>query len=416
MSCSSRLPCAMELDAPMTEMLASVSNPQEAEIALAEGADIIDLTDPAKGAFGAADLSTLKSTLESVAGRRRVSAVCGERPMDPASLVAAANELAATGVHFVKLGFYPSDQTGACIAALQPIAAHTKLIAVCFADVGADLAWLPLFAKAGFAGAMLDTAGKAKLRLIDYMNISELDRFIQVCRSNTLMTGLAGALEAPDVARLLLLDPDFLGFRGALCAGKDRTAAIVPSKVRLIRDLIARANAPRASNRDSTQNAGPEANVDWCFLAARGNSADTEAPPATDRVFVHDLVLPVSIGTYDFEQNVTQKVRFNIDADVRRGSRQAEDMRDVFSYDLIVDAVRLILSRGHVPLVEALGEQIADAVLAHPRVVAVTIRVEKLDVLDGYVGVELRRDRAALAAANQRTPAQPGLGALKTGL
>ena len=91
-------------------------------------------------------------------------------------------------------------------------------------------------------------------------------------------------------------------------------------------------------------------------------------------------------------------------------------MRDVFSYDLIVDAVRLILSRGHVPLVEALGEQIADAVLAHPRVVAVTIRVEKLDVLDGYVGVELRRDRAALAAANQRTPAQPGLGALKTGL
>jgi len=406
---------------PMTQMLASVSNPQEAEIALAEGADIIDVTDPSKGAFGAAELFTVKSMLESVAGRRPVSAVCGELRMDPACRVTAARARAATGVDFIKLGFFPSDQTGACIAALQPVAARTKLVAVCFADIGADLAWLPLLAKAGFAGAMLDTAAKAKLRLIDYMNISELDRFIQACRSHTLMTGLAGALEAPDVARLLLLDPDVLGFRSAFCTGKSRTAAIVPGKVRLIRDLIGRADAPRASNRDLTQNAaqnsGLEANVDWRFLAARGHNAENETRPATDRVFVHDLVFPVSIGTYDFEQDATQKVRFNIDADVRRSTRQAEDMRDVFSYDVIVDAIRLILSRGHVPLVETLGEQIADALLAHPRVVAVTIRVEKLDVLNGSVGVELKRDRAALTAATRRQPATPGgLGALKTGL
>ena len=33
------------------------------------------------------------------------------------------------------------------------------------------------------------------------------------------MVGLAGGLEAPDVPRLLPLEPDILGFRGALCAG-----------------------------------------------------------------------------------------------------------------------------------------------------------------------------------------------------
>ena len=32
-----------------------------------------------------------------------------------------------------------------------------------------------------------------------------------------LLTGLAGSLEAADVPRLLLLAPDYLGFRGALC-------------------------------------------------------------------------------------------------------------------------------------------------------------------------------------------------------
>ena len=102
----------------MTLMLASVSDPNEAEIALAEGADIIDLQDPSKGAFAAVDLFAIKTTLDSVAGRHRVSAVCGDLPMDPGILVEAATKLAATGVDFVKLGFSPSDQTAACIAAL----------------------------------------------------------------------------------------------------------------------------------------------------------------------------------------------------------------------------------------------------------------------------------------------------------
>ncbi|MGO9006879.1 MAG: (5-formylfuran-3-yl)methyl phosphate synthase [Beijerinckiaceae bacterium] len=393
----------------MTLMLASVSNPSETEIALAEGADIIDLKDPSKGAFGAVDLSTLRSTLGRVAGRRRVSAACGDLPMDPRVLVEAATALAATGVDFVELGLFPSDRTAACIAALQPVAARTKLIAVCFADIGADFAWLPLLGEAGFAGAMLDTAVKAKLRLIDYMNISELDRFVQVCRSNKLMTGLAGALEAPDVARLLLLAPDFLGFRGALCAGKSRAATILPSNVRIIRDLIPRADAPR--------DLADDVKVDWRFLAARNYSVEKEAKPATDRVFVHDFVLPVSIGAYNFERDITQKVRFNIDVEVKRTGRQAEDMRDVFSYDVIVDAIRLILSRGHVALVETLAEQIADALLAHPRVIAVTIRVEKLDVVEGCVGVELTRERAAQGVATQRRIAPLSeISAVKTGV
>jgi FolB domain-containing protein len=397
------------LDILMTQMLASVSDPSEAEIALVEGADIIDLKEPAKGAFGAVDLAVVRDTLKIVAKRRRVSAVSGELPMEPDILVEAATALAATGVDFVKIAFFPSDRAVDCIAALRPLAARTKLVAVCFADLGVDLALLPLMAKAGFAGAMLDTATKAKLRLIDYMAIAELDGFIQACRHNKLMTGLAGALEAPDVARLLLLDPDFLGFRGALCAGKSRTSGISPSNVKLIRDLIPRIDVPGDPS--------DQLKVDWRFLAARGYSLDNEAKPATDRVFVHDLILPVSIGAYDFERNLTQKVRFNIDADVRRSLRQAEDMRDVFSYDVIVDAIRLILARGHVALVETLAEQIADALLVHPRVVSIQVRVEKLDVIAGYVGVELTRERAVQSAAAARRHAPlVDVNSLKTSL
>lgn len=378
----------------MTLMLASVSDPAEAEIALIEGADILDLKDPAKGAFGAVDLAVIEDTLRSVAGRRSVSAVCGELPMQPELLAEAAAALAATGVDFVKLGILPDDRVGACIEALLPVAARTKLVAVLFADRGFDPAWLPRLAEAGFAGAMIDTAAKGGKRLLDYLAIPALDDFIQACKRNRLLAGLAGALEAPDVARLLLLDPDFLGFRGALCTGSRRAARIDPDHVRLIRELIPRAQAPHET--------GESLKIDWRLLAARGYSAEAEARPATDRVFVHDLVLPVSIGAYGFERADKQRVRFNIDVDVRRTSRKAEDMRDVFSYDLVVDAIRLILSRGHVELVESLAEDVANALLEHPRIVGVKIRVEKLDVIEGSVGVELKRDRAAAASAAQR--------------
>lgn len=389
----------------MTLMLASVSGPSEAEIALVEGADIIDLKDPAQGAFGAVSLDVVAETLKNVAGRRRVSAVCGELPMDPPRLVEAATTLAATGVDFVKLGILPDARTSDCIAALASVAARTKLMAVLFADAAVDLAWLPQIAQAGFAGAMIDTATKSDKRLMDYMNISTLDLFVQRCKQHRLMAGLAGALEAPDVPRLLLLDPDFLGFRGALCAGQTRSAAIAPANVRLIRDLIPRADLARDALEDRK--------VDWRFLAARGYSVETEARPAVDRVFVHDLILPVSIGAYEFEQNEMQRVRFNVDIDVRRATRQTEDMRDVFSYDLVVDAIRLILSRGHVALVETLAEEIVAALFAHPRVFGVAVRVEKLDVIDGSVGVEIRRDRAVAAAAQWRPTPLPELGTIK---
>jgi (5-formylfuran-3-yl)methyl phosphate synthase len=388
----------------MTQMLASVRDPEEAEIALVEGADIIDLKDPSEDALGAVDLSVVKATLEKVAGRRRVSAVCGNMPTT-ARLAEAAASLASAGVDFVKLGLVPNDRLADDIEALRHLAACTKLVAVCFADLGLDLAWLPKLAKAGFAGAMIDTATKSRLRLIDHMNVSELDRFAAACRHNRLMVGMAGGLEAPDVARLLLLDPDILGFRSALCADKNRAGRVVGGNVKLIRDLIPRADVPHKL--------GEDLKVDWRFLAARGYSANDEARPATDRVFVHDLVLPVSIGAYEFERNTTQKVRFAIDVDVRRGTRQAEDMRDVFSYDVIIDAVRLILSRGHIALVETLAEQIADALLAHPRALGVNVRVEKLDVIDGCVGVAIERRRPS-AAAQRNVALHADISAIKT--
>jgi dihydroneopterin aldolase len=366
----------------MTRMLASVTGPAEAEIALTGGADIIDLKDPSRGALGAVDDAIVRRTVGLVAGRRPVSAVAGDLPMEPAPLMAAVATLVEAGVDHVKLGIFPGGDPRGCVAALAPIAAKSSLIAVLFADLEPDFALLPLLTASGFGGAMVDTARKSGARLLDHMDVPRLRQFVIACRDHGLMSGLAGALEPPDIPRLLVLDPCVLGFRGALCGNAGRTGAIAPDQVQAVRALI-----PPEIIRGDRQGA------DVHLLAARAYAPDQRGG-ATDRVFVHDLVLPVRIGAYARERTAPQRVRFDVDAMVSRPTRPTEDMRDVFSYDVISDGIRMLIDAGHVPLVETLAERIAGLVLAHPWVMKVTVRVEKLDTGSGSVGVAIERSHA----------------------
>lgn len=376
----------------MTLMLASVTGPTEAEIALAGGVDVVDLKDPARGALGVVGIEMVRATVAAVAGRRPVSAVTGDLPMQPEAVVAAAGSMAGAGVDYVKQGIFPGGEPEQCIRALAPLAQCVRLVGVLFADRAPDLALLPLLAQAGFHAAMLDTADKSQGRLLDHMDLPRLRQFVAECCHHGLVSGLAGALEAPDVPRLLVLQPGVLGFRSALC-GNGRTSSIEPGAVQEIRRLI------------PPEDAGNDLAVDYRLLAARGYVQDASADlTRTDRVFVHDFVLPVRIGAYASEQAVPQPVRFNVEAAVALPSRAGRDeagvaarwepgMRDVFSYDLIRDGIRMLVDAGHVMLVETLAERIAAMVLAHPRVAKVSVQVEKLNAGSGVVGVAIERTR-----------------------
>jgi (5-formylfuran-3-yl)methyl phosphate synthase len=375
----------------MTRMLASVNGPEEAEIALAGGADIIDLKDPTKGALGAVTPDVIRATVKAVAKRRPVSAVAGDLPMQPHLVTATVGDIAATGADYVKLGIFAGGDAQACIAALTGIAARTKLVAVFFADASPDLSLLPLLKRSGFAGAMIDTQHKTTGRLLDHIDIARLRGFVEDCHAAEMIAGLAGSLETPDIPRLLVLAPDLLGFRGALCGSGGRTSALDLARTQAVRGLIPPED-PEPSARD----------VDYRLLAARGYSpAATGDDGPVDLVFVDDLVLPVFIGTYARERDAPQKVRFAVTASVLRAGRTAEDMRDVFSYDLITDGIKILIGSGHVPLVETLAERIAAMVLNHPRVTKVVVRVEKLETGSGTVGVEIERVRTAARAGDR---------------
>jgi dihydroneopterin aldolase len=114
---------------------------------------------------------------------------------------------------------------------------------------------------------------------------------------------------------------------------------------------------------------------------------------SVDRILVRDFVLPVEVGAYEFERHKSQRVRFSVEAEVRRRVLMPKDMRDVFSYDIILDIIRTLVGRGHTVLVETLAEQAAERILQHEEILSVMVRVEKLDLGPGAVGVEIVRRR-----------------------
>ena len=223
----------------MTMMLSSVRSLDEALIALEGGADLIDLKEPSRGALGALDHAAVRICVQAIGGRRRVSATIGDLPsMDPQLMTAATQRMATTGVDFIKIGFFSHPRAFDCVNALSKLASSARLIAVLFADEAYDLALVDKLADGGFAGAMLDTAYKTGKTLGDWRTRNELEAFVTRCRSSRLLTGLAGSLRREDIPELLAIEPDYLGFRGALCRNGDRGQVLDQEAFAAIRAAI----------------------------------------------------------------------------------------------------------------------------------------------------------------------------------
>lgn len=223
----------------MTGLLASVRSLHEARIALAAGVDVIDLKEPAEGALGAVPLEIAR-LVAALPNRPRLSATIGDVPFMPADVVPATRAMAATRVDIVKVGIFDGD-VPATLAALKPLAAEgIKLVAVMFADRNPDFALLPRLRAAGFLGAMLDTADKAGGGLCRHLTPDRLKRFVAAARREGLLCGLAGSLSVEDISPLTALGPDYLGFRGALCA-RGRDGALDPARLDAVRQALRRA-------------------------------------------------------------------------------------------------------------------------------------------------------------------------------
>lgn len=114
------------------------------------------------------------------------------------------------------------------------------------------------------------------------------------------------------------------------------------------------------------------------------------------RVFVHDLVLAVSIGIHAHEKRQRARIRVNVDILVATPLPRADDFAEVVNYETIVAGIKALGDGKHINLVESFADRVAALCLADARVRAVRVTVEKLDIYPEAqsVGVMVERRQA----------------------
>ena len=221
--------------------LASVTSADEAELAAANGCDIIDAKDPSRGALGALPVATVAAIRRIVPQGVRVSATIGDLESEPDLVARAVSAMAQSGCDLVKIGFFPGGEARATLHALGRLElGRVQLVGLLLADCNPDFGLLADMADAGFAGVMLDTAGKTTGSLRDYQSTAALANFANLAKSLGLFSGFAGSLRLSDIAELMRLKPDVLGFRGALCDGDIRTQRLDVERIAAVRREINR--------------------------------------------------------------------------------------------------------------------------------------------------------------------------------
>lgn len=229
----------------MTRLLVSVRSVAEAMIVAAGGADFIDLKEPGQGALGGLPLDTIGSIVAALRAQGAalpVSATIGDVPMhELETILARVEAVGACGVDYVKVGIERAAGAGAVLRALA--ACGRPLVPVFIADRGLDERAVALALSLRFPGVMVDTADKRAGSLFDVWPGEAIERFVATAREAGVMVGIAGALRCADVGRIVALEPDFAGFRSAVCRGQRSDALDADC----LRELVSAMRAAQAS-------------------------------------------------------------------------------------------------------------------------------------------------------------------------
>ncbi|ROP58200.1 dihydroneopterin aldolase [Enterobacter sp. BIGb0383] len=97
-----------------------------------------------------------------------------------------------------------------------------------------------------------------------------------------------------------------------------------------------------------------------------------------DIVFIEQLSVITTIGVYDWEQTIEQKLMFDIEmAWDNRAAARSDDVNDCLSYADIADAVIGHVEGGRFALVERVAEEVAELLLSRFASPWVRIKVSK---------------------------------------
>lgn len=113
------------------------------------------------------------------------------------------------------------------------------------------------------------------------------------------------------------------------------------------------------------------------------------------RLYLRDYEIFINIGVHDFEKKAEQRVILNVDLYIPLGlnTPKRDLLGEVVDYDFIRETIMNRALKGHIHLQETFCDDIVEAMLAHPKVLAVRVSTAKPDVYPDChsVGVEVFR-------------------------
>jgi 7,8-dihydroneopterin aldolase/epimerase/oxygenase len=111
------------------------------------------------------------------------------------------------------------------------------------------------------------------------------------------------------------------------------------------------------------------------------------------RLFLRNFEVMINIGVHEFEKKGEQRVLVNVDLFIplSESTPTGDHLHEVVDYDFMRDTIAKRMAQGHIHLQETLCDDVARAMLAHPKVRAVRVSTEKPDVYPDCdsVGVEV---------------------------
>jgi (5-formylfuran-3-yl)methyl phosphate synthase len=234
-------------------LLASVRSAKEVEAAVSGGADIIDAKEPSRGALGAISPEVFAEIQARVPLNLELSAALGDvaNQLEVRTSIAVLPVVSRPAPIYLKLGF--SGVTSprqlrtllevACAAARDATSGAARIIAVAYADnseagsAGPEIVW-DAAAAAGASGVLIDTFSKERGQLFNWAQAERLQNLVAQARQAGLLTALAGGLGPEQIPGIFRVDPDVVGFRGALCPS-GREGEVSRIRVRQLKTLVA---------------------------------------------------------------------------------------------------------------------------------------------------------------------------------
>ncbi len=225
----------------MTKLIVSVRNAAEAALAANAGANLIDVKEPLRGALGAADVETIDQIATLLEGRLPMSAALGE--LDGAIRLP---EGLAGRIRYAKIGLAGTrtrhDWLDAWRDAILSLPRGIAPVAVVYADwktaaAPPPEAILEHAVALGCRASLLDTFCKANGGLFDHLAVTEVKRFVESTRRLGLTCVLAGGLHSEAITQALMIKPDYLAVRAAVC-DSDRTGRLEAGRVVQLASLV----------------------------------------------------------------------------------------------------------------------------------------------------------------------------------